>query len=318
MRSSQRPCATTCRSADAMRACVLSIATLVVAVLWPCPWTAHAGSEPMRIDVADDRGRHLRLAHVPERLITLLPSLTETVCDLGGCARLVGTDRYSNWPASVQTLPKLGGLEDASLEQIVGLRPDVVLAAASSRVIGRLEDLGVPVLTFETATLADMRRVYRAIAHLLDTPAVGEAALQRLDQRLSAARAAIPAHMRGRSVYFEVADAPYAAGSASFIGELLATLGLSNVVPATLGPFPKLNPEFVVRAQPSIIMATQRDVAGMVARPGWDRLRALSAGQTCGFPMDRFDILVRPGPRLGEAAEILASCVRRLDDERHR
>ena len=71
-------------------------------------------------------------AQPPQRVISLLPSLTESVCALGACERLVGADRYSNWPESVQRLPKVGGGVDPNIESIVALRPDVVLASASS------------------------------------------------------------------------------------------------------------------------------------------------------------------------------------------
>ena len=96
---------------------------------------------------------------------------------------------------------------------------------------------------------------------------------------------------------------------ASFVGETLARLGLRNVVPAALGPFPRLNPEFVVRAAPDWIVATERAIAAMPARPGWGALAALRTGRTCGFAPDRYDMLVRPGPRMGEAAELLADCL---------
>jgi hypothetical protein len=116
--------------------------------------------------------------------------------------------------------------------------------------------------------------------------------------------------LRGKTVYFEVASAPYAAGEASFIGENLARLGMGNIVPAALGPFPKLNPEFVVRAQPDLIMATASAVAEMPGAPRLgQRLRALRDGRHCGFAPERWDVLVRPGPRLAEAAEILADCL---------
>ena len=71
------------------------------------------------VQVTDDRGRELTLAAPPQRIVSLLPSLTETVCELQACTRLVGTDRFSNWPAAVSALPKLGGLEDSQIERIV-------------------------------------------------------------------------------------------------------------------------------------------------------------------------------------------------------
>jgi iron complex transport system substrate-binding protein len=130
-----------------------------------------------------------------------------------------------------------------------------------------------------------------------------------LQARVAAAAARVPAALRGRKVYFEVASAPYAASEASFVGENLARLGMGNIVPASLGPFPKLNPEFIVRAQPDIVMATASAVAEMPGRPGWAALHALRERRTCGFAPEPWDTLVRAGPRLAEGAEFLADCL---------
>ncbi|MBL8308238.1 MAG: ABC transporter substrate-binding protein [Rubrivivax sp.] len=247
------------------------------------------------------------------RVVTLSPSLTETVCALGACSRLVGVDRYSNWPAEVKALPQLGGLEDTQIERIVALKPDVVLAAASIRAIDRLEALGLRVLALEAQAYADVPRVIGRVAQALGAPAAGAALWQRQQARLQAAAERVPAALRGRKVYLEVASAPYAAGEASFVGEVLARLGLGNVVPAALGPFPKLNPEFVVRAQPQLMMGSARAVAEMAQRPGWAGLAALRDRQTCGFEASAWDTLVRAGPRLADAAEAIADCLVKLE-----
>ena len=261
-----------------------------------------AAAAASRIEVTDDRGRVTHLDHPPARIVSLLPSLTETVCELGACARLVGTDRYSNWPDSVKSLPKLGGLNDAMLERIVVLHPDVVLASDSSRAVDRLEELGIPVIALRSKTLADVHRMLDLIADMLGLQGRGDATWRGIQARVAAAATRVPPVLRGQRVFFEVSDAPHAASASSFIGELLAVLGLGNVVPGDLGPFPQLNPEFVVRAQPDLIMASEMELAQMATRPGWDALEALRSSRTCGFPAAVFDILVRPGPRLGEAA----------------
>jgi iron complex transport system substrate-binding protein len=248
-------------------------------------------------------------AKPPQRIVSLVPSLTEAVCVLQACARLVGIDRFSNWPAEVAALPRLGGLEDAQVERIVALRPDLVLAAPSARVVARLEALGIPVRVLEAKSLADTRRVLESVAVALGTPGAGEAVWRGVEARLDAAAARVPPALHGRRVYFEIAATPHAAGAASYVGEMLARLHLANIVSAALGPFPQLNPEFVVRAQPDVVMATAAALAEMPHRPGWSTLTALRNGQTCGYPLDRFDVLVRPGPRLGEAAELLADCL---------
>jgi len=259
--------------------------------------------------VRDDRGIATTFNTPPQRIVSLLPSLTETVCALGACSRLVGTDQWSNWPASVKALPKLGGLEATQIERIVVLKPDLVLAAGSSRAIDRLEALGLRVLALEPKSLADTERVIHQVASALGDAPAGAALWAQMQARIATAAARVPPALRGHKVYFEVDATPYAAGEASFVGELLAQLGLANVVPAAMGPFPKLNPEFVVRAQPDVVMATRDAVADMAQRPGWAGMRALQRQQVCGFIAAQWDPLIRPGPRLADAADTLAGCL---------
>lgn len=263
--------------------------------------------------VVDDRGVRVQLPRAPQRIVALAPALTESVCALEACGRLVGTDRHSNWPEAVRPLPKLGVLEEAQVERIVALRPDLVLATASPRAVARLESLGLPVAVLEPRSLADTRRVLERLAQLLGQPEAAAAPWRRIQAQLDEAARTVPAAWRGRRVYLEVASTPYAAGEASFTGEVLTHLGLRNIVPASLGPFPQLNPEFVLRAEPELIVATREALAGMPQRPGWLAMRALREAQVCGFEGPTWDTLVRPGPRLGEAAQVLATCLQRLE-----
>lgn len=272
------------------------------ALLWPL-------AAPAQAMLKDDRGVALVWPVPPQRIVSLLPSLTESVCALGACARLVGTDRFSNSPASVIGLPKLGGIDDAQIERIVALRPDVVVLSPSTRVSDRLESLGLKVLVLEARDHADVKRSLTLLAQMLGTPAEAERVWSAIERDTRTAAERVPAALRGQRVYFEVDATPYAAGAGSFIGETLARLGLANAVPAELGPFPKLNPEYLVRIQPDIVMANDRNLAEMPKRPGWSTLRALKNGRSCGFGLDRYELLIRPGPRMGEAALALADCL---------
>lgn len=264
------------------------------------------------VHIRDDKGREVSLPRPPQRIVSLLPSLTESVCELAHCHRLVGVDRYSNWPeAVVGKLPQVGGGLDPSIEAIVALKPDVVLMSVSSRASDRLEALGLTVVQLEPKTHADVRRVLGTLSDLLGVPrAQGADRLWRvIDAGVLAAAQSLPPRARNVRVYFEVSRGPYAAGEVSFIGETLTRLGVRNVVPASLGPFPRLNPEFVVRANPDLIMMGNRSMQNMVPYPGWDTIKAVREQRLCVYGPDDSDTVVRPGPRMAEAARLMAQCI---------
>ncbi|MBX3653928.1 MAG: ABC transporter substrate-binding protein [Ramlibacter sp.] len=267
-----------------------------------------AAMHAQALQVTDDRGVTVTLAQAPQRVVTLLPSLTETVCELGQCQRLVGVDRYSNYPAEVRRLPQVGGGIDPNIEAIVALRPDVVLAATSSRGIGRLEALGLKVVALEPKTAADIQRVLGKIGQVLDVPDA-QRIWRAIDAGVSATAQSLPPAARQVRVYFEASRGPYAAGQSSFIGELLTRLGAGNIIARELGPFPKINPEYVVRANPDVIMISERNSADLALRPGWAGIRAIREKRLCVFTAEQADVLVRPGPRMAEAARLMAQCL---------
>ena len=247
----------------------------------------------------------------PQRIVSLLPSLTETVCVLGHCDALVAVDDFSSWPEQVRKLPRVGGLEDANIERIVSLKPDLVLMAVSSRAAERLRAMGIAVYAIEPKVMADVRRALDAVGALLGETQAARRVWADMNRGIDEAAQSVPAGRKGTRVYFEVDDGPYAAGESSHIGELLRRIGVANIVPAKLGSIPKLNPEFIVRADPQVIFIAQRDAAGLGQRPGWSRIAAIREGRVCELDREQGDVVVRPGPRLAEAARILAQCISR-------
>ena len=264
--------------------------------------------------VRDDLERDVVFTHTPQRIITLLPSLTETVCGLDACDRLIATDRYSNWPARVLTLPKAGGLDDATVELIVGMKPDLVLLSRSQRVTDRLQELGIPTFALDTQTYADVGRNIRTIGQILDVSQRAATLARDIDAAVQEIGMQSVGQLHGRhpSVYFEVDRAPYAAGPPSFIGELLARLGTRNIVTPDLGSYPKLNPEYVVRHAPDVIFVSEGEASRLAQRPGWDRIRAVKEQRICSFTPDVSDTIVRPGPRVPEGMRALSACLGRM------
>ena len=276
----------------------------IALMLWS--WVMAAQAVVLR----DDRQLEVTIAKPPQRIVSLLPSLTETVCALGQCQKLVGVDRYSNWPDSIAKLPRLGGGIDPNIESVLATKPDLVLMATSARGAERLTSLGVTVLALEPRSHADVQRVMRLVAQALDVPvAESDRVWRHIDAAVNAAAQSVPSQAKGQRVYFEVSRAPYGASESSFIGETLQRLGARNILPASLGPFPKINPEFVVRAQPDLIMVGDSNFADMAARPGWTSMRAMRDQRVCHFKPEESDMLVRAGPRMAEAARLMAQCL---------
>jgi len=264
------------------------------------------------ITVWDDRQQAVVLAKPAQRIVSLLPSLTETVCALGQCAKLVGVDRYSNWPESVKSLPRMGGGIDPNIESIVAQKPDLVLLAGSTRGIERLQSLGITVLGLEPRTHADVKRVVLTIAQALGMPPTEAARVWRdIDMGVESAVQSLSAQARLQRVYLEVSPTPYGASESSFMGETLLRMGVGNILPAALGPFPQINPEFVVRSQPDVILAGDSSRQSLLQRPGWAQLRAVKQDRICVFSQDQSDVVMRAGPRMAEGARWIAQCLNR-------
>ncbi|MFM6985074.1 MAG: ABC transporter substrate-binding protein, partial [Hydrogenophaga sp.] len=176
---------------------------------------ALGGAQASGVEVTDERGVTTRWPAPPQRIVSLLPSLTETVCELGACDRLVGVDRFSNWPVSVTRLPQLGGGIDPQVEAVLALRPDAVLVADSSRAVDQLRALGLKVVVLEPKSMADVQRVLGQVAVLLGLPAhEAQRVMRRIDAAVSAAAQSLPQRVRQTRVYFEVNSAPYGASEA--------------------------------------------------------------------------------------------------------
>lgn len=256
----------------------------------------------------------LQSVSAPQRIVSLLPSATEAVCALGACTRLVGVDEFSQDPPAVRHLPRLGRTWQPDVERILKLHPDLVLVGRGPAQ-QRLQAAGLRVLEVDATTMAEVHSSLQDIDAALHQQRAEslwqgmQARLQAIAEEVVKAQGEQPAPR----VYLEVDAAMYAAAPQSFMGELLALLGAQNIAPAQAASFPRVSPEYVVRADPDVIIqtyaASARDLA---SRPGWSRLRAVRQGRVCQPSAAQSRALTRPGPRLDVAAAVLAQCLRQV------
>lgn len=256
----------------------------------------------------------------PQRIVSLLPSATETVCALGACDLLVGVDEFSQDPPQVRSLPQLGKTWQPDMERIVALKPDLVLLGQVPGVVARLQAARISYLVADAATIEQVQSMMLKVDEALET-GQALAVWQQMQHRLETVVAPVKARHQVREprVYLEVDPAMYAAGPRSFMGQLLGHLGVRNITPDAASPFIRLSPEFVLRADPDLIILTHQgsSLRKLEDRPGWQKMRAMQPDQKknriCQLTAEEGRTVTRPGPRLDEAAAIFAACLRRLD-----
>ena len=281
-----------------MRALTLAVLTAALS------GTALATKYPLTI--TDDLGRTITIPREPKRIVTMLPSHTETVIAIGAGDRLVGIDRFSNYPPSVtERIPKVGSGFQPNIEAIVALKPDLVLAdeSASSRLTEKLANAGLTVFGGTGQTYNEVFEKISTIGKLVNREAAATNLVTKMRRELND----IQALVRGApkvSAYYEIDPAPYTAGPNSFIGVLLTKAGGQNVIPTGIGDFPKISPELVVQKNPSVIIGATLD--DVLKRPGWNTIGAVKEKRVYKPTPEEIDALSRPGPRLPVALRVLA------------
>ena len=292
--------------------------TVACAVLLPglvSAAVASAAAPASSIAVTDDAGRVVRLPGPPARVVSLAPSHTEIFYALGVDDRLVAVNEWSDYPPAARAKPQVHGVYP-SLEQIVALRPDLILLWGTGDLLARFEASGIPVLVLAPRNLEGVYRNIELAGLVMDVLDRARSVTKAMRDRVAAVRARVAGARRPR-VFYEVdgADAvrPFTAGPASFIHELLELAGAENVAASARGAWPQLSLEQILKADPEIIVLGDAIAVNhpqtpemVMRRPGWERVEAVR--RRAIFPVDG-NLVSRPGPRIVEGLEALARII---------
>lgn len=259
----------------------------------------------------DALGRQVTVAAAPRRIVSLVPSVTETLFALGLGERVVGVTRFATYPPEALRKPKVGGYADPSLEAVVALRPDLVLAAAdatSAAFVKRLAGLGIPVYVVYPRTLQETVRTIRRIGAVAGVPAVGDRLARKLRRAVRRLKTARPTRPPPRVLLCVMLHPLVVAGPDTLAGDLIRTAGGRNVVPPGPARYPTWGPEAVLAADPDVIVVSphpgEKNPVGFFSR--WPMLRAVRSGHVVAIDPDWLD---RPGPRLERGLNALAAAL---------
>ena len=294
----------------AVTALVLCLATLCPTLLAQSPSAIPAATRPYK-DFVDEVGRTVRVPQPVQRVVSLAPSLTEAIYALGLQDRLVGDTDFCDYPPDAQKKQKVGGAINPSLEQIVALRPDLVLVTKSLNrleTVHALDGLGIASYATDPHTVEEIVSSTERLAGVLGVPDAGAALGADLERHLADLRHRVSG-LPPRHVLFVVwSDPLISAGKSTFIADALRLAGASSIVDSSQD-WPQMSLEEVVRLQPDfLVFAESHSDSGqsqfdlLAERPGW---RGLDAVRNRRFAVIS-DAVNRPAPRIVSAIEDLA------------
>lgn len=282
-------------------------ATLLLAALCAVPQARAQSTQ----EFFDEVGRRVTVRVPVRRIVSLAPSLTETVYALGAQERLVGVTDFCDYPPEAAAKTKVGGAVNPSIEQIAALKPDVVLATRAlnrRETVEALERLGIAVYATDPHSVESMLDSTRRLAELLGTADRAAALVPELRARLDALRQRLAAKPARRVLFVVWHEPLISIGRETFLADALRRAGAESVI-ETAQDWPKLNLEEIVRLQPEYLVfasshseAVRRTADELRARPGWRRLDAVQQNRFAVIS----DAVNRPSPRLVAAIEELA------------
>jgi iron complex transport system substrate-binding protein len=272
-------------------------------------------SAAQAIEMEDDLGARARLEKPPQRIVSLAPSNTELLFALGLGKRVVGVTEYCNYPEEAQSLEKVAGYNTMSLEKVVAVQPDLVLAARGNDLEGveSLRRLGTPVFALDIQSVGQLLKAIERLGRL--TGAEEEAAKLKgqLGQRVRRVEKALEGvEERPRVMWGYWSDPVYTAGKSTMIDDVFALAGGDNVGRRAEGAWPQVSLETILAWAPQVIFTTYvpggpdslgGEMARLRAVDGWKNVPAVQQGRIYYV---EGDWLTRPGPRLVQALEHIA------------
>ena len=301
------PTRTTVRRAPGRTARTVLLLALIVLGLGAGARVSAAG------EVTDMLGRRVRIPDHPARIVSLAPSITETVFVLGEGDRLIGVTDYCDYPPEATRKARIGGIANPNFEAILTLRPDLVIATSESNYaehVERLVSLGVPVYVVRPVDWETVLESIERIGDVLGRDALGRAQVAAMRRDADAIGRAVAGSPRPRVLYVVWPNPLIAPGRDTLINDLIRRAGGDSVTGDEPLLYPRLSLETVVERRPDRIIVGRhgQETVEELLR-GWERLGSVTAlreGRVYGVDGN---LVHRPGPRMVEALRALARVI---------
>lgn len=279
------------------------------------PGSAYPGPSSGEITLLDGLNRMVTLPGPAQKIVSLAPSNTELLYEVGAGSQVIGRDEFSDFPADATALPSVGGsMGKYNLEAIAALKPDLVLAAQinTAAQVKSIQDLGLTVFYLNNPT--DFNGLYQnieTVGKLTGRSSDAASLVSSLKSRVQAVTDRLAGITTHPKVYYEL-DAtdpanPYTAGPGAYIDMLIKMAGGQNIGDVLSSAYAQISSEQVISANPDFIIlgdaAYGITVDSIAQRPGWADIAAVKDGHVSTFDDNTVS---RPTARMVDALENLA------------
>ena len=303
-----------------MRLSLFAVLPLVVRLsllgVLPLVMLSALASSAYALVLRDMLGREVSMPGLPSRIVSLVPSVTETTFALGGQDRLVGVSDFCDWPPAARAKPRVGGMINPSLEAIVALKPDLVVGTDEGNreeTFLQLQRIGVPVYVVHARKVSEM---YELIARVGELTARGDAVaplVADIRRRIDSVRAKVSGRPRPRVLYVVWPDPLLVPGRDSHLTEMIELAGGQSITAQEPVSYVRFSVEAAVARAPEVIVLADHSsgasTAGRAAPEKWQALASVPAIRAGRLYSVDLSILHRYGPRVPDGLEILARLI---------
>jgi len=298
----------------------LTLLLILISLCIPLPVSMARAEAGFPLTVTDDFGRNVTIASPPTRIVSTAPSNTEILFALDLGERVVGVTSYCDWPTVVPEkvskgeLTVIGGYADPSLEKIVALNPDLVLAATDLQFefVSVLQNRGIVVVALNPKNVSGVIYDIGLVGTICGKAAEANRLIENLQRRISYVDGRIAGSSTTPKVYYELWYDPLMSfGGNTVFDELVTKAGGQNIFHNTTVMYPIGSSEIVIQNDPEFIVVAEGYMGGFLSsdfekRSGWSIIKAVKEGKV--YTINE-NLIVRTGPRIIDGLENIASII---------
>lgn len=247
-----------------------------------------------------------------QRIVSLAPSVTETLFALGAGGEVVGVSQYCDYPPAATRLPRVGSFLTPNVEAIIGLRPTLVIGlglSSDTRELGVLRATGCGVMITSDDSLAEIEASIVTVGARIGRAQAARAMQSSINAEIDSVRAKVAGTRRLRVLMLVGHEPIYAVGKRTYLDDLLTLANSENVADSSAQQWPELSLEYIIAARPDVILDGQMGTGAAAPRNFWNRFPIIPAvrnHRVYGYPQNP---VLHPGPRVGKSLEMIAAMI---------